>query len=158
MLSLTTSRRLPPASSVTAFRLRSTCANCATRSPGPTMRPLGSLASCPARKSSRPPRVTMPWLKPRGGCKPGGLTIVRSMAGLPTHELRLRPLPERLVEQPHVLAPHQERLALRLGFQRRDQIHVHLVVHELLGDGEREARALGEASGQVVRHPQELGM
>src|SRR5258708_4304353 len=79
MLSLTMSRMVPPAASTTAPRFRSTCSSCATTSPGATRRPSASLASCPARKSSAPPRTRMPWLKPRGAGRAGGTMICLSI-------------------------------------------------------------------------------
>src|SRR5260221_2049932 len=90
MLSLTMSRMVPPAASTTAPRLRSTCSSCATTSSGATMRPSASLASWPARKSSAPPRTRMPWLKPRGAGRAGGLTFCLS---IPLFSLALRRCP-----------------------------------------------------------------
>src|SRR5579885_3644298 len=141
----------PPAARTTAWRLRSTCSHCASRSPGATMCPSASLASWPARKSSLPPVVAMLWLKPRGCASSGGLTISFAISCSPPHELGPLFGLERLVEAAMVLAHEQQGLRLRLRLDGRGEIHAQFVVEHALGHRQRLRRSLGKPLGPGLR-------
>src|SRR5262249_45718505 len=135
--------------------------SCASRSPGATICPRASLASCPARKSSAaPPCTRMPWLNPRGAARPDGLMICfvmqrTSCFPLPSSNLAPRERwlffgDERLVEDAVVRAEQQQCLRLCLGFDGGDQVHRQLVVEHALGHRERRRRPLGEPPRPLV--------
>src|SRR5437588_6027114 len=110
----------PPAASTTAWRLRRACSYWATRSPGALMRPSASLPVCPARKRRRPPVTRIPWLKPEGRARFGGLMIVFPITALPSSELGFLFRFERLIEAAVILAHEHQRLGLGFGFDGGD--------------------------------------
>src|SRR5690349_12937916 len=134
MVILTISCILPPAASTTVCRLRNTCSYWATISPGATMRPSASLAVCPARNSNCPSVTMMPWLKPVGRAKFGGLMMLFPIV-LPSCKLWLLFCLKCLIKVAMIFAHQQQSLGLRLRLDSCNQVHIHFAVEHMFGHG-----------------------
>src|SRR4029453_19337384 len=128
MVSFTMSVSWPSAAVTSVFKFSQTCRNWATRSPLPTTRPSRSLATWPARKSVRPPRVSAAWEKPLGFMRAGGLwsaiwrVIVTSSLGAVEHDRFAvgRIVVDQLGRHPRDLGRLDEPLP---GIQPRHRLH-----------------------------------